>query len=164
MFNFSRGSKRTVGLDIGSSSVKVVEFDHSGEQPRLVKFGRCGLLPEAIVDGEIMDRDVVVDTIAELMEVNDITSRDVVAAVSGRAVIVKKVVMDKMNPDDAKEAIFWEAEQHVPFDIDDVCLDFQVLKPRQLGWWQALPGRQSTMNAVGPWNRAPRLCARGLQG
>jgi len=36
--------------------------------------------------------------------------------------------MDKMNPDDAKEAIFWEAEQHVPFDIDDVCLDFQVLK------------------------------------
>jgi type IV pilus assembly protein PilM len=57
-----------------------------------------------------------------------VTTKDVITAVSGRAVIVKKVVMDKMNPDDAKEAIFWEAEQHVPFDIDDVCLDFQVLK------------------------------------
>ena len=41
--------------------------------------------------------------------------------------------MDKMNPDDAKEAIFWEAEQHVPFDIDDVCLDFQVLNDTGLG-------------------------------
>jgi type IV pilus assembly protein PilM len=79
MLKFSRGSKRTVGLDIGSSSIKVVELDHSGTTPQLVKFGRCGLLPEAIVDGEIMDRDVVVDTIAELMEVNGITSRDVVA-------------------------------------------------------------------------------------
>jgi type IV pilus assembly protein PilM len=127
MFKFSRGAKRTVGLDIGSSSVKVVEFDHSGEAPRLVKFGRCGLLPEAIVDGEIMDRDVVVDTIAELMEVNDIHSRDVVTAVSGRAVIVKKIQMDKMTDDEAREAIRWEAEQHIPFDIDDVSLDFQVL-------------------------------------
>jgi type IV pilus assembly protein PilM len=127
MFSFGRGSTRTVGLDIGSSSVKVVELDHSGESPRLVKFGRCGLLPEAIVDGEIMDRDVVVDTIAELMEVNEITSKDVVTAVSGRAVIVKKIQMDKMTDDEARDAINWEAEQHIPFDIDDVALDFQVL-------------------------------------
>lgn len=127
MFKLSRGSKRTVGLDIGSSSVKVVEFDHSDEAPKLVKFGRCGLLPEAIVDGEIMDRDVVVDTIAELMEVNDIHSKDVITAVSGRAVIVKKIQMDKMTDDEARAAIEWEAEQHIPFDIDDVSLDFQVL-------------------------------------
>ncbi|MCK5406840.1 MAG: type IV pilus assembly protein PilM, partial [Candidatus Krumholzibacteria bacterium] len=58
----------------------------------------------------------------------NLTGQNVITAVSGRAVIVKKIIMDKMNPDDAKEAIFWEAEQHVPFDIDDVCLDFQVLK------------------------------------
>jgi type IV pilus assembly protein PilM len=127
MFNFSRGSNRTVGLDIGSSSVKVVEFDHSGAQPLLVKFGRCGLLPEAIVDGEIMDRDVVVDTIAELMELNGITSKEVVTGVSGRAVIVKKILMDQMTDAEARDAIRWEAEQHIPFDIDDVSLDFQVL-------------------------------------
>lgn len=127
MFNFGRGSKRVVGLDIGSSSVKVVEMDHSGEKPALIKFGRCGLLPEAIVDGEIMDRDVVVDTIAELMEVNEISSREVVTAVSGRAVIVKKILMDTMSEDEAREAIRWEAEQHIPFDIDDVSLDFQIL-------------------------------------
>ncbi|MEZ5063096.1 MAG: type IV pilus assembly protein PilM [bacterium] len=127
MFKFGRGSKRVVGLDIGSSSVKVVEFDHSGERPVLVKFGRCGLLPEAIVDGEIMDRDVVVDTIAELMEVNGIASKEVVTAVSGRAVIVKKIQMTSMTDEEAREAIRWEAEQHIPFDIDDVSLDFQIL-------------------------------------
>jgi type IV pilus assembly protein PilM len=127
MFKFGRGSKRTVGLDIGSSSIKVVELDHSGETSRLVRFGRCGLLPEAIVDGEVMDRDVVVDTIAELFEVNEIASRHVVSAVSGRAVIVKKIQMDMMTDEQAREAIHWEAEQHIPFDIDDVSLDFQVL-------------------------------------
>lgn len=127
MFKFNRGSNRTVGLDIGSSSVKVVEFDHSSGEPILVKFGRCGLLPEAIVDGEIMDRDVVVDTIAELMELNEITSKEVVTGVSGRAVIVKKIQMDKMSDDEARDAIQWEAEQHIPFDIDDVSLDFQIL-------------------------------------
>jgi type IV pilus assembly protein PilM len=116
-----------VGLDIGSSSVKVVEIDHSRDTPALLKFGRCALLPEAIVDGEIMDHDVVVDTIAELMEVNAIGAKEVVAAVSGRAVIVKKIEMDRMTDEEARAAIHWEAEQHVPFDIDDVALDFQIL-------------------------------------
>jgi type IV pilus assembly protein PilM len=74
-----------------------------------------------------MDRDVVVDTIAELMETSSIASRDVVIAVSGRAVIVKKIQMSKMTDDEARLAIQWEAEQHVPFDIDDVSLDFQIL-------------------------------------
>ncbi len=127
MFKFSRGSKRTVGLDIGSSAVKVVELDHSGERASLVRLGSLSLLPEAIVDGEIMDRDVVVDTIPELMETNGISSKEVITAVSGRAVIVKKIQMDKMSDEEAGDAIQWEAEQHIPFDIDDVSLDFQVL-------------------------------------
>jgi len=117
----------TVGLDIGSSLIKVVEIDHSGPKPKITKFGMTKLLPEAIVEGEIMDRDLVIDGIKEAVELAGITEKEVVTAVSGRAVIVKKVVMDKMPPEDAQEAIYWEAEQHVPFDIDDVCLDFQIL-------------------------------------
>ncbi len=118
----------TVGLDIGSSLIKVIEIDHSGDIPKIVRFGMNRLLPEAIVEGEIMDRNLVVDGIRECMIQAGITSQEVVSAVSGRAVIVKKVVMDKMAPEDAQEAIFWEAEQHIPFDIDDVCLDFQILR------------------------------------
>jgi len=118
----------TVGLDIGSSLIKIVEIDHSGSTPKIVHFGINKLLPEAIVEGEIMDRNLVIDGIRECVEVSGISTSEVVSAVSGRAVIVKKVVMDKMAADDAQEAIFWEAEQHVPFDIDDVCLDFQILR------------------------------------
>ena len=116
-----------VGLDIGSSLIKIVEIDHSGGTPKIVHFGCTRLLPEAIVEGEIMDRGLVIDGIRECVEQSGITTDCVVSAVSGRAVIVKKVIMDKMTPEDAQEAIFWEAEQHVPFDIDDVCLDFQIL-------------------------------------
>ena len=125
---FLRKNTTTVGLDIGSSLIKVVEIDHSGAVPRIVKLGFTRLLPEAIVEGEIMDRNLVVDGIRECFEQAGIQTTDVVSAVSGRAVIVKKVIMDKMPPEDAQEAIFWEAEQHVPFDIDDVCLDFQILR------------------------------------
>ena len=125
---FSRKSKSSIGLDIGSSLIKIVEIDHSQEQPVLQKYGIVKLPPEAIVEGEIMDRSLVIEGIQECMAKASIEQEEVITAVCGRAVIVKKVVMDRMNPDDAKEAIFWEAEQHVPFDIDDVCLDFQVLK------------------------------------
>jgi type IV pilus assembly protein PilM len=125
---FTRKSKSSVGLDIGSSLIKVVEVDHSGDEPVMTKYGIIKLPPEAIVEGELMDQGLVVEGIQECMTKAGISTDKVVTAVSGRAVIVKKVIMDKMNPDDAKEAIFWEAEQHVPFDIDDVCLDFQVLK------------------------------------
>jgi type IV pilus assembly protein PilM len=125
---FSKKSRSSVGLDIGSSLIKIVEIDHAKGTPVLTRFGVAKLPPEAIVEGEIMDRSLVIEGIQECMATAGIEKKEVVSAVSGRAVIVKKVVMDKMNPDDAKEAIFWEAEQHVPFDIDDVCLDFQVLK------------------------------------
>lgn len=124
---FSRKSKSSVGLDVGSSLIKVVEVDHSKDEPVLTKYGIIKLPPEAIVEGELMDQTLVIEGIQECMTKAGIESHNVITAVSGRAVIVKKVVMDKMNPDDAKEAIFWEAEQHVPFDIDDVCLDFQIL-------------------------------------
>lgn len=125
---FSKKTKTSVGLDIGSSLIKIVEVDHTDEQPVLTRYGITKLPPEAIVEGEIMDRSLVIEGIQECMMQSGIEMVDVITAVSGRAVIVKKVIMDKMNPDDAQEAIFWEAEQHVPFDIDDVCLDFQVLK------------------------------------
>lgn len=125
---FLKRKGSTVGLDIGSSLIKAVEIDHSGKRPTITHFGLHTLPPEAIVEGEIMDRDLVVDGIRQCVEKAGVTTNDVVTAVSGRAVIVKKVVMDKMSATDAQEAIFWEAEQHVPFDIDDVCLDFQIVK------------------------------------
>jgi len=125
---FLRKQSSTVALDIGSSMIKMIEVDHTGNTPKITHFGCAHLLPEAIVEGEIMDRGLVIDGIRECVQLSGIDTDRVVSAVSGRAVIVKKIVMDKMAAEDAQEAIFWEAEQHVPFDIDDVCLDFQILR------------------------------------
>ncbi|HYM81059.1 MAG TPA: type IV pilus assembly protein PilM [Candidatus Limnocylindria bacterium] len=119
-----------VGLDIGSHSIKVAELEgQSNKGHRLANWGISAPLGEAIVDGEIMDRQLVVDAISNLLESRHITSRNVVAAVSGRAVIVKKITMNRLSAEDAQQAVYWEAEQHVPYDINDVSLDFEILGP-----------------------------------
>ena len=92
-----------------------------------MNWGISAPLAEAIVDGEIMDRQLVIDAISNLLETRGIKTRSVVAAVSGRAVIVKKITMNKLSAEDAQQAIYWEAEQHVPYDINDVSLDFEIL-------------------------------------
>ncbi len=119
--------RSTVGLDIGSSHVKVVEVERKGAEARLVNFGVAPLGPEAIVDGEIMDRQMVVETIQNLFEERGIRRKRVTTGVHGRGVIVKKIVMERLSEEDAAEAIHWEAEQHVPYDINDVALDFEIL-------------------------------------
>jgi len=128
--------KSSVGLDIGSSAIKLAELEEAPDGMTLVKFGIAELLSEAIVDGEIMDRQAVVDTIRNLTETKAIKNKRVATAVSGRAVIVKKILMDRLSEEDAREAIYWEAEQHVPYDVNDVVLDFQILKtdvgPKQM--------------------------------
>jgi type IV pilus assembly protein PilM len=101
--------------------------DKAGD--RLVNYGISEPLSEAIVDGEIMDRQMVHEAITNLIESRQIRNKNVVTAVSGRAVIVKKILMDRLSEEDAKEAIQWEAEQHVPYDINDVSLDFQIINP-----------------------------------
>src|SRR5438034_3198787 len=125
------GKKQSlVGLDIGSHSVKVVELEApANKQHKLVNWGVSQPLAEAIVDGEIMDRQLVTDAISNLLESRGIRNRNVVAAVSGRAVIVKKITMNKLSAEEAQQAIYWEAEQHVPYDINDVSLDFEILGP-----------------------------------
>lgn len=121
--------KTTVGLDIGSGFVKLVEIDHSGDQPEVVRIAMSPLLPDAIVEGEIMDPGLVADTIRTLWAEAGIETKDVVTAVGGHDVIVKKIEMDRMKEEDARQVIRWEAEQHVPFDIQSVVIDFQILNP-----------------------------------
>ncbi len=125
------GKKQSlVGLDIGSHSVKLAEMEsHAHKSHKLVNWGISQPLAEAIVDGEIMDRQLVIDAIGNLRESRGIQSRNVVAAVSGRAVIVKRITMNRLSQEDATQAVTWEAEQHVPYDINDVSLDFEILGP-----------------------------------
>jgi len=121
-------SKDVVGLDIGASSVKAVQLKRSRGTNELVRLGVAPLHPETIVDGVIMDSGTVISAIQQIFTENQIKTKDVVVAVSGHSVIVKKVRITKMKPEELEEAIPFEAEQYVPYAIEDVNLDFQVLE------------------------------------
>jgi type IV pilus assembly protein PilM len=126
-------NKESVGLDIGSGFVKVVAVDHSGRQPEVSKVAMRPLVADAIVEGEVMDPGLVADTIRDVFREIGMKGKDVITAVGGHDVIIKKIEMDRMKESDAREVIRWEAEQHVPFDIKSVELDFQILDPLEEG-------------------------------
>jgi len=122
-------SKLSAGLDIGSGMIKLVVIDHARPRPEVVRIATSPLLPDAIVDGEIMDPVLVAATIRAVADSARLPRREVVAAVGGHDVIIKKIQMDRMSEANAREVIRWEAEQHVPFDMEGVQLDFQILDP-----------------------------------
>src|SRR6478735_11841174 len=128
LFGFGR-KKTTVGLDIGSGLIKLCEISHASGEPTLTKVAFATVSDDAIVEGEVIDAGVVADAIRELFANNGIKMKDAVIAVGGRDVIIKKISMDRMSEDDAREVIRWEAEQHVPFDMENVEIDFQILDP-----------------------------------
>jgi len=124
------GRKRTtVGLDIGSGLIKLVVIQHGGGEPVLTKVAFTSVVDDAIVEGEVMDPGIVAEAIKGLMSSAGIKPKQVVTAVGGRDVIIKKITMDRMKAAEAREVIRWEAEQHVPFDMENVELDFQILDP-----------------------------------
>lgn len=124
--SFFGRSKTTVGLDIGSGLIKVVVMDHARGMPELVKVAVAPLLPDAIVEGEVMDPRLVSDAIQQAMERAEAQSTEVVTAVGGRDVIIKRIQTERVKEQQARELMRWEAEQHVP-DVESVELDFQVL-------------------------------------
>jgi type IV pilus assembly protein PilM len=126
-------SKNSIGLDVGSGFVKLVEVDHGGAQPEVTRVSMKPLAPDAIVEGEIMDYGLVSETISGLFKELGVKSQNVVTSVGGHDVIIKKIEMDRMKESDARDVIRWEAEQHVPFDIKSVELDFQILNPKAEG-------------------------------
>lgn len=128
LFGFGR-KRKTVGLDIGSGLIKVAVIDHGKDLPQLERVAISPVEGDAIVEGDIVDPGLVADTIATTFEREGIEERDVIAAVGGRDVIIKPIKMDRMEEEEAREVIPWEAEQHVPFDIDNVQLDFEITDP-----------------------------------
>jgi type IV pilus assembly protein PilM len=121
--------KNLVGVDIGSSSVKICEIKEGRKGARsLVRFGYHPLPSQSIVDGHIMNSGAVVEGLEKLF--HKARRKDVAMRISGHSVIIKKITMPLMTLDELKEQISWEAEQHIPFDVADVELDYQVLRQR----------------------------------
>ncbi len=128
---FSRfGSKSIVGLDIGSSTVKAVELSPKGKGGGfdLTHVGVAPLAHEAIVQGAFLNSSAIVDAIREAVENGKIKTKNAAAAVCGHSVIVKKVSLPVMSREELDDQIRWEAEQYIPFDVNEVNLDFQILE------------------------------------
>jgi type IV pilus assembly protein PilM len=126
-FSLFRRPRSLVGLDIGSSAIKAVELHPNGRGLEVAAFAAEPVPPDTIVDGTLLDPAAVADCIRRLFARRGFTARDVVASLSGNAVIVKKIALPIMTDRELDDSIHWEAEQYIPFDIQDVNLDYQVL-------------------------------------
>ncbi len=121
------GSKETVALDVGSSSIKLVQMAMGKQGWRIEKLGMKDLPPEAIVDGSIIDSMTVINTLKDLLNEHNIKTKLAVSALTGHYVIIKKVTFPAATEDELAESIQWEAEQYIPFPVTEVNLDFQIL-------------------------------------
>lgn len=122
-----RRTKSVVGLDIGSSAVKAVELRENQGVYKVAAVGSGAVPADCIVDGAIIDGGAVAEVIRDVFDRAGIKTKEVVASLSGNAVIVKKISLPVMSEEELDESIYWEAEQYIPFDIQDVNLDYQVM-------------------------------------
>lgn len=121
------GKKKGVaGLDVGSSSIKIVELDGKLNNLSLESLGFENLANDAIVDGQIMELNLVSDVIQNVCKDHQIKAPQVVTGVSGHSVIIKNIVLPPMSRDELEESIDWHAEEHIPYDLSDVNLDYHV--------------------------------------
>ncbi|MHB8120887.1 MAG: type IV pilus biogenesis protein PilM [Desulfuromonadaceae bacterium] len=128
MFLFKK-KKEVIGIDIGSSSVKLIQLKDNKGSLQLLNVGIFPLSPEAIVDNALMGSSEIAEAIKNLTASLMIKSKDVACSISGNSVIIRKIVLPAMPQEELEDQITWEAEQYIPFDINDVNMDFQILSP-----------------------------------
>jgi type IV pilus assembly protein PilM len=124
-------TKDIVGVDIGSSAVKLVQLRELKGGWQLLNVGILPLPPEAIVDNTLMDSSSIVETVKNLLASLQVKAKEAVCSISGNAVIIRKISLPVMPAEELEDQIHWEAEQYIPFDINDVNVDFQILDTDQ---------------------------------
>jgi len=128
MLGLGRG-KNLIGLDIGSSSIKIAEVKDTKRGFHLENFGVQTLPPEVIVDGAVMNTSAVVDAVQELLRSRKIKTKNVCTSVSGHAVIIRKIKVPAASEEELAQSIQWDAAQYVPFDINEVNLSYEIVNP-----------------------------------
>ena len=123
-------AKNCIGLDIGSSSIKAVQLKKTRTGYALTAFGMQPLVPQTIVDGTIMDGGAVAEAIRALWSRLKLRQKEVAIAIAGHSVIIKKIAVPAMKPEELANQIRAEAEHHIPFATGDVELDYHVVNPQ----------------------------------
>ncbi len=125
--------RNCVGLDIGSSAVKICALRSTKRGLQLQAFDSERLPPETIVDGALMNASIVTDAVSALLARNKIRTKEAALSVSGNTVIIKKITLPLMTQEEVDESIQWEAEQYIPFDIRDVYIGHEVVARNDQG-------------------------------
>ncbi len=124
---FSFRKNQLVGLDIGSHAIKIAELNETRRGPQLINFGIVNLPAHIIEDSTIKNPDVVATAIQDLWSNLGIKNKNVVTSISGYSVIIKKISLPTMKDKELENRISIEAEQYIPFEINEVNIDFQIL-------------------------------------
>lgn len=119
-------NKKGIAVDIGSSTVKVVELQKKGEKIQLTKYA-----VEAIPQVDIKDENLTIkaksEAVRRALSSAGITGNKCITSVSGEKILVRYIQLPKMPAEDLENAIKWEAEEYIPFKVEDVNIDFEIL-------------------------------------
>ncbi len=126
---FKKRPRPLIGIDIGSHTIKLVELSGWGLNRRLRRLGRALVPKNAIVDGAVREPEALEYTLKALIENCQPKLRRGASSVSGYSVIVKKIKVPYDNERDIEENLIFEAENYVPFEIEEVYLDFNLIGP-----------------------------------
>ncbi|MBL4687752.1 MAG: type IV pilus assembly protein PilM [Nannocystaceae bacterium] len=120
-------AKQCIGLDIGTSAIKLVQVKVSRRGMALTNFGIEPVPPQSIVDGVVMNHRALVDALRNLASRIHLRGKSMAIAVSGNAVIIKRLTIPAMDGPALEEQMEWEVRQNIPFSRDDVVVDHEVL-------------------------------------
>ncbi len=126
-------SKKVLGLDIGTSSIKMAELDVSKSGASLLGFSMVGTPEGAIQGGEIVDLGSISDALVEMVAELKTKRKSVSASLWGSAVIVKKISVQAADKNILEQQLSWEAEQYIPFDVNEVNISYQILGSSEAG-------------------------------
>lgn len=126
MFGF-RPKQNVLGMDIGSSAIKVVELEKRRNGFHLLSFGAIGLPEDSIVDGEVLNHISVVDSIKSLTKEIGVSGSPICTSVSGSSLIVKHITVPKVPMKELDDQVYWEAEQYIPFDMSEINMDYEIV-------------------------------------
>ena len=126
---FSSKPKSLVGIDVGTSSVKIVELKAGGKGSYELKaIGVEAIPPDSIVDGVIISKLPVAEAIDKIYKSAGIKNNSIATSISGHSVIVKRITVPAQSDAELDDSIQWEAEQYIPFDISEVNVDYQIVR------------------------------------
>jgi len=122
-----RKSTPLLGLDISSTTVKLLELSHTGERYRVESYAVSSLPIDAVIEKNVNDVDGVANSIRNVINQSKTKVKSVAAAVAGSSVITKTIDMPSgLNEDDMETQLTLEADQYIPYPLEEVAIDFEI--------------------------------------